>query len=1344
MRKKINKIVAVLLLFSIILCGFIDSNIYANNNVDSNMDYDSMVEPKEEDDSAQSDQNDINIYNDENVNVVLKVISRWDEGCISEVVIENIGEKELSEWNLTFDTSNKISNCWNATMNEGEANYSFYAPKDYNKIIEPSNSISFGFNSNGNSELSNIVFSYVTLADNQNDSQDDNQKDKQNDKQDNSQNDNQSGKQNDKQDDSQNDNQSEKQNDKQDDSQNNKLNDRIKVEYNVTGSWTGGSSVVVRVYNISNEVIHNWALRYITNDQLYNVQCAEDISTESVHILKNAGWNQDIPVDSYVEFNYIQYYDKEIDIPDSFELLNVTEETNKNDYNVLLLEESRYGTSGIVQLIIENKTEEAIEDWSLEFSSNFIIDNVWNAELVSQKNNIKLTNPNYHQNISPLESYIIGMEVHGTEEKFEANSYKLTQEKNTHSDSTSGEKKEAYIGNVIFSNTSFETGKKTNVVINSKVINDDGCEVKVFKQTESGWKYITSLYDNGNMEQNHDDIMDDGTYSNQFSISSDKAQKISYKVGLYKNDIEIDSFIQEVEFYDLLSDNDIGNYYADIGTVLKYVNQYFMQNQYKYDEMDALLEYITDNCTFNLDINRICWYDGNTLSIQFTNGMDYCIEIIDSSDMANMSRGSGTTYDSEIENTYEFAITKSSRILYWAPFDTAWGDSDETEDLKAIMKDSDYEKRFTIFSDEKASIDSLKKLNKYGLIIFSTHGVNGEWLVSGELATANSLKKYKSEISASQISAVSIYDVACKKSNSYLALNSFWFTANTKNLPKSIVINNSCYSMNDNWSDAFLSIGAGAYFGNTGKITNEYASEACVNLVAELVVSGNMTGDSFDMTLDAYYDEGATFVGKGQGNLSLASGNTAIGFEDGIEEWEVKGDCRVLSKLGNVTPVEGDYMAMISTGVGYSMSGGAISKSLAIPADAEKMYLSWNFISAEFLEYISSQYDDPFKIVVSDGDTTKTIFQKSVNSVAKEMGATQTSPGQLICVSPEIVLNDYDDIWMSDWQNSSVDISDYAGKTVTLTFSADNAQDTAYPTAMLLDDIHFDSEEYESDMYVDIDSFTRGGKKTKDSKGKSYVIAIKDFKSQAKEMRKTIKAENGYKKLDQVSMLYVKTEEEFVNAWNSMKPGKGKSKIDTVAIMMHGKYYALIIDGENNENVVANDVGLATSDEDATTISSLEEKNIQTLHLYSCNAGLLDAIDCSIKKKVDGTKKKFIINHNVAMAFYKLGKIDEITAYDGSVAFTADKPRLSNDQASAFEAIIELQPSSNVDVKRYEGKVRECFEYLRRPIQNGPYLDESGICPNGEVKYDSSLKRAIYKYYHKKVEKKDLLKKIRK
>lgn len=69
--------------------------------------------------------------------------------------------------------------------------------------------------------------------------------------------------------------------------------------------------------------------------------------------------------------------------------------------------------------------------------------------------------------------------------------------------------------------------------------------------------------------------------------------------------------------------------------------------------------------------------------------------------------------------------------------------------------------------------------------------------------------------------------------------------------------------------------------------------------------------------------------------------------------------------------------------------------------------------------------------------------------------------------------------------------------------------DTAYPTAMLLDDIHFNIEEYDSDCYVDMDNFTRGSK-TKDSNGKSYIIYTKLFSDEAKKMIKTVKAKNGY------------------------------------------------------------------------------------------------------------------------------------------------------------------------------------------------------------------------------------------
>lgn len=45
------------------------------------------------------------------------------------------------------------------------------------------------------------------------------------------------------------------------------------------------------------------------------------------------------------------------------------------------------------------------------------------------------------------------------------------------------------------------------------------------------------------------------------------------------------------------------------------------------------------------------------------------------------------------------------------------------------------------------------------------------------------------------------------------------------------------------------------------------------------------------------------------------------------------------------------------------------------------------------------------------------------------------------------------------------------------------------------------------------------------------------------------------------------------------------------------------------------------------------------------------------------------------------------------------------------------------------------LQYLKSPIENGPYLSKTGICPNGEVKYISSSQKAIYNYDYKHVTK---------
>ena len=327
-----------------------------------------------------------------------------------------------------------------------------------------------------------------------------------------------------------------------------------------------------------------------------------------------------------------------------------------------------------------------------------------------------------------------------------------------------------------------------------------------------------------------------------------------------------------------------------------------------------------------------------------------------------MPRGSGANNTNNILTKFEVAITGSSSIMYWAPFDSEWAETDETEGIKEIVNESSRVTDFDMYLDSKASVDSLKKMSQAGLVILSTHGVNGEWIVTGEEVTVAKMKEYVKEISTKQITSHTIYDPVSKKSNRYFSISEKWIENNVNKLPDNIIINNSCYSMCGNLADAFLNKGAKAYFGNNGEVTNEYATSVCLELVTKLVIMGDVTGYAYSTSLDAYYNEGASFEGIGQGNISVANGGSGIGFEDGISVWNVKGDCRVLNKLGYVQPVEGNYMAMISTGVGNTMSGGSISKKINIPANASQMSFSWNFISAEFLEYINSRFDDPFYI----------------------------------------------------------------------------------------------------------------------------------------------------------------------------------------------------------------------------------------------------------------------------------------------------------------------------------------------------------------------------------------------
>jgi cellulose 1,4-beta-cellobiosidase len=78
-----------------------------------------------------------------------KVDNEWNSGFVASITITNNGSSVISGWNVGWQyTTNRITNLWNATL--GGSNPYTAASLDWNKTIQPGQSVSFGFQGNKN------------------------------------------------------------------------------------------------------------------------------------------------------------------------------------------------------------------------------------------------------------------------------------------------------------------------------------------------------------------------------------------------------------------------------------------------------------------------------------------------------------------------------------------------------------------------------------------------------------------------------------------------------------------------------------------------------------------------------------------------------------------------------------------------------------------------------------------------------------------------------------------------------------------------------------------------------------------------------------------------------------------------------------------------------------------------------------------------------------------------------------------------------------------------------------------------------------------------------------------
>jgi len=405
-------------------------------------------------------------------------------------------------------------------------------------------------------------------------------------------------------------------------------------------------------------------------------------------------------------------------------------------------------------------------------------------------------------------------------------------------------------------------------------------------------------------------------------------------------------------------------------------------------------------------------------------------------------------------------VILSQKVLIYAPYEADWDPFNEGPALVTALNNSALDFSITYLRNQQATVAALQGMAQYGLVILATHGSGGEWILTGQVATAQGNQTYAALLKDGQLGTFTNITIgttgstATTKATVYAATSKF--VANLPGtFPQSLVVNNSCESTKTaKLSGAFLAKGAQTYFGHSEIVMSDFAVDRVVELIGGMLAEG--LPPVKDVFVPGQVDPPYNAVWQFVGNEELRFSDDFINgdFEFGnLQGWTTVGDGRVITRLGFLAPYEGSFMGIISTGLGFTETSGAIYQSFTVADTVSTITLHWNFLSEEFLEFIGSMFQDYFRISITDGNgATTVLFSRTVDQIAAAFQCTdEGGPNcSLIPVSPGIIF-DQGDVWMTGWQTLTLNLAPYRGQTVTIKFEAGDVGDSIFDTAVLLD-----------------------------------------------------------------------------------------------------------------------------------------------------------------------------------------------------------------------------------------------------------------------------------------------------
>ncbi len=618
----------------------------------------------------------------------------------------------------------------------------------------------------------------------------------------------------------------------------------------------------------------------------------------------------------------------------------------------------------------------------------------------------------------------------------------------------------------IFPNTPTRVMIRVSIAPNAKLIPSS---VKLVKLNEDNSIHseLSQLYDDGNQyhgDDNKGDWIFSGYYDFNEAASGEFKIRVVAKTLEGTEEVSGYSAISKLGIYEKLSQSD----YHTISGLQDGLATNFINNLIE-NKKDLALDSVSSWALRQVDIDQVIRMD-NGIEVHYSNGIIGGLRMLQENENGNITvkgettqkkrkprlahkvnkQTSGVNLKSQFQNGLYDDIVVNKKVLVWSPFENDFN-IDMEPGMTSILNNSDIPFSITALRNSECTVGSLMNMTNYGLIILDTHGSDGREFGTGEEVTSSSFENNSLLLKSKQIGIwKNLYigfDGSYKSERDVYFITGRFINSLKGIFQNTLVFNGSCESTKTSFlKDAFIEKGASTYFGFNKSVHIEFCNNMAEEIVSGLAGELKTIGQIFSGNRSDTQEPNAKFEMYGNDKMYYSLSLINEDFESvDFAGWNITGDARIISQLGSETPYNGDNMALVSTGLDFINIPGRISQQFKVSTSQTNLSIKWNFLSEEFMEWVGSKNQDSFSIkIITSDKQEKIIFQKSIDDFANDYS--------LISVSPQIAFDD-GDVYMTDWQTFSYDLSSYSGQMITLEISAGDGGDGIFESAILLDKI---------------------------------------------------------------------------------------------------------------------------------------------------------------------------------------------------------------------------------------------------------------------------------------------------